>query len=148
MARFNRTHLALLLLATVAVLSMLLSSPCWAQGGSKQLTVDGTVGMWFPMDVAKRMLADLERCKGQSTELDLTKQRLSLEQVRSDLLTKNLTTTEQVASTWKGLAEDQAKRLSSKDPWWKSPYLWSAVGFVIGTGVTVGATAAIGAVTK
>ena len=113
---------------------------------SRVLEVDGKPGMWFPMATAKKMLKDITVCRGQTAELDLTVKRLDLEKSRSDLLTKNLKTTEDISNTWKTLAEDQAKRLTKANPWWKSPYLWSTVGFVLGTGVTVGVTAAVSAV--
>jgi hypothetical protein len=70
-------------------------------------------------------------------ELELINKRLDLEKARSALLDANARSAEQIAAVWKDTAETQAGLLARKTPWWQHPYLWTAVGLVVGTGVTI-----------
>jgi len=124
-----------------------LSAPVWAQTeapaaplGSQPYTLHGVDGLWFPMTSARKLLTDVLKGSEMEQTLKLIEQRLQFEKDRSELLNRNVKTIEQIAVQWKGTAEAQAKQLATAIPWWRHPYLWTAVGFVVGTGVTVGLT--------
>lgn len=110
---------------------------------SGPLTHEGHKGMWFPMDSARQLLKDVKLLKATQATLKKTEDRLGLEQERTKLLDKNVKSSEQISELWKKTAEQQAKALAQKDSWWKSPYLWTAVGFVVGAATTVGITFAV-----
>jgi hypothetical protein len=107
------------------------------------LTVEGQAGIWFPMGKARAMLKDLETAAGLRTERDLLDRRLSVEKERVVLLGQSLKSTEQIVTLWKEAAESQSKLLVDKQPWWRSPVLWTAVGFVVGAGATIGIALAV-----
>ena len=67
---------------------------------------------------------------------------LDIRKVRITLLEANLADSRKVANLWKDTAEQQAKTAAAKDSVWRSPYLWTAVGLVVGVGLTVGVLAA------
>jgi hypothetical protein len=123
----------------------LLAAPVRAQTApdTQLLEVGGQKGMWFPMAKAKQLLSDVSELPKIKDQLALIEKRLELEKSRSELLDRNVKTVEQIAVNWKTTAEGQAKLLANKDPWWRHPYLWTAVGLVVGVGTTVGITYAV-----
>jgi len=129
----------------IAVLAILLATaPAWAETPqSRLLEVDKVKGMWFPMDKARELLKGAEELPGVRLQLQLIEQRLTLEKNRTGLLEKNVQTNAQIADIWKQTAQAQAAALATKNPWWKNPYLWLGVGFVVGTGATIGIAAAV-----
>jgi hypothetical protein len=100
-------------------------------------------GMWFPMGSAKRILKTVKEHPIKMKELAKTQDLLQLRDARIGLLEKNNSTNEQIAEIWRTTAQDQAKALGQRDPWWRSPYLWTAVGFAVGAAVTVGIAVAV-----
>lgn len=138
----------LLMLVLLLIPTLALAQPKPAPAPKKAPTSgvlihDGHKGMWFPMDKARQLLKDVKLLKETKGILKKTEDRLELQKVRTDLLDKNVKTTEKISSLWKATAEQQAKALAQKDAWWKSPYLWTVVGFVVGTATTVGITFAV-----
>lgn len=127
-----------------ALVVVLVAMPARAQTPDTQLLeVQGQKGMWFPMAKAKQLLSDVSELPKIRDQLALIEKRLELEKTRTDLLDRNVKTVEQIAVSWKTTAEAQAKLLANKDPWWRHPYLWTAVGLVVGIGTTVGITYAV-----
>lgn len=131
----------------IAVLAILLSStPVWANTtapSSRLLEVEGISGMWFPMDKARMLLKGAEELPGVRLQLQLLEQRLTLEKNRTGLLEKNVQTSTKIADIWEHTAQVQASALATKNPWWKSPYLWLGVGFAVGVGATIGIAATV-----
>lgn len=139
-------HLLILVLLLMPMLALAQPKPAPAPKKAPTsgiLVRDGHKGMWFPMNKAKQLLKDVKLLKENQAILKKTEDRLELQKIRTDLLDKNVKTTETISDLWKTTAEQQAKALAQKDAWWKSPYLWTVVGFVVGTATTVGITFAV-----
>lgn len=130
-------------LAGLLALLLLTTSPVLADSTSRLLEVEGQKGMWFPIEKARQLLTDVAVLPSVKLELEKTQQRLNLEKERTTLLERNVQTTEQIAVNWKNTAEAQAKLLVTATPWWRNPYLWTTVGFLVGAGATIGIAAAI-----
>ncbi len=135
-----------------ALAALLLAAPTlgWTQPTaasatpeSKVVTQDGHKGLWFPMPAARRLLRDVRLLETSRTTLQRTKDRLELEKDRAVLLTRSIETSDKIAALWKSTAEQQSKALGTQDVWWRSPYLWVTVGFVVGTATTVGIVFAV-----
>jgi len=97
----------------------------------------GQKGLWFPMDKAKQLLTDVASLPEVRKQLALIEARLGLEKERSALLGKNVLTVEKIAETWKETAKGQAEVLARRSSVLQSPYLWTAIGFVVGVGATI-----------
>jgi hypothetical protein len=132
---------------SAVIIALLLTSPgiCLAQAESKLVKVEGVDGIWFPMPKAKSLLKDVKLLPKVQLQLSRVEDRLELEKRYTVILKLDLKDTEKISDLWKQTATAQAKLLAKKstDPWWKNPYLWTAVGFVIGVGATVGIAVAI-----
>jgi len=123
-----------------------MSAPASVRGQtseSRLLEVGGAQGMWFPMEKARQLLGDVAALPKIRTELELVSRRLELEKERTTLLDRNVGTTEQIAIKWRETAEAQAKLREQDQAWWRSPVLWTAVGFVVGAGATIGIAVAV-----
>jgi hypothetical protein len=139
-------HLSLILILLLPMLALAQPKPAPAPKKAPTsgiLVRDGHKGMWFPMPKARQLLKDVKLLEGAQRTLKKTEDRLDLEKERSKLLDKNVKSSEKISELWKSTAETQAKALAQKDAWWKSPYLWTVVGFVVGTATTVGITFAV-----
>jgi hypothetical protein len=101
------------------------------------------LGIWFPMAGARDLLEKRKLLPIKEKELEKTEGLLKLKEERIGILEANVKTSEEIADAWKGTAEQQAKALAQDNPWWRSPYLWMAVGFAAGVATTVGVTVAI-----
>lgn len=101
------------------------------------------LGIWFPMASARDLLEKRKLLPVREKELEKTQGLLKLRDERITILEANVKTSEEIADAWKGTAEQQAKALAQDSPWWRSPYLWMAVGFAAGVATTVGVTVAI-----
>lgn len=112
------------------------------QPKSKQAIVDGVKGMFFPMPVARLMLKDLKLGKAALAMQPKLELRIELEKHKTKLLELDVETVEKMSQIWKSTAEDQAKRLSKTDTFWRSPTLWFALGVVVAGGA-FGAAVAI-----
>ena len=122
---------------------LLMLSPALADEAKSQvLDNKGVAGMWFPMESAKKVLADLKKVGEIASALELTEKRLDLEKQRVNLLERNVKTVELIATNWKTAAEGLSTQVREKDPWWKSPYLWITVGIIVGAGTTLGLSVA------
>ena len=89
------------------------------------------------------MLKDLKKGRAALDLQPKLEQRIELEKKRTELLSQEVATSDKIADVWRTTAEQQAKALAQKDAWWKSPYLWTAVGFVVGAATTVGISIAV-----
>lgn len=132
------------------ILVLLIATPAWAQPTSQPtapasaiVTHGGAKGIWFPMAKARALLKDAKALPATKKVLDKTEARLSNEKDRSALLTKQVGTSEEIAEAWKKTAKQQAEALAKKESFWRSPYLWVTVGFVVGAATTVGIAVAV-----
>lgn len=110
---------------------------------TRNYTLDGVPGVWLPMANARKLLEDVAQLPKIREQLNLLQQRLDIEKERSTMLERNVQTVERIALVWKSTAESQAETIAKKDAWWKSPYLWLAIGVVVGTSATIGITYAV-----
>lgn len=99
--------------------------------------------MWFPMPSARRLLQDVKLRAATEATLRATEKRLEVEKRRAEIVSQSQTATEKIASLWQKTAAQQAKTLEHKEAWWRTPYLWVAVGFAAGAAATIGLTFAI-----
>lgn len=100
----------------------------------------GVKGLWFPMPTARRLLRDLHIGRGAiklGRKLEL---RIETEIAKTRLTEHQLASAISELQIWKDTAKEQAKQLHEigSPPWYMRPYLWAAVGFLIGAGCTVG----------
>lgn len=107
------------------------------------LVASGQPGLWFPLEDARRVLADLERCKGQTNVLVLTEKRLLAEQEKSRLLEGQLAVSETIAEKLEATVVQQTKQIAAEKKWYNSKALWFIVGIAAGTAATVGITYAV-----
>ena len=112
------------------------------QVSSKELEVDGVNGVWFEMTVARRLLADTLICEKLSSQQRLLEQKLQLTEERAILMQKQAEKNAQIAQQWQLAAQKQQEVLQHSDAWYRSPYIWLAVGVVIGAGGIIGAVSA------
>ena len=110
---------------------------------SRDMVVEGRRGIWFPMVSARQLLTAHMVCEKMQQGCDLTEQQFILAKERADLLQKNAEANAAIAVTWQQTARDQQEVLARRDVWYKSPYIWLAVGFIVGTGATIGITATV-----
>jgi len=134
----------------IVIVSLLVSSSAYGQPTSQPSKTDavgmlhkGVKGVWFPMPVARRRLKDAKQLPKVRATLKKTEARLSNNIDRVRILELNEKTNQAITKAWKDTAEAQAKAFASKDAWWRSPYLWMTVGFVVGAGATVGIAVAV-----
>lgn len=134
----------------ILAVALLLPALAWAQPasqptapGSTMLEHKGVKGIWFPMPKARALLKDAKALPATKKVLDKTTTRLDNAKERSELLTKQVGTSEEIAEAWKKTAQQQAKALAEKESFWRSPYLWVTVGFVVGAATTVGIAVAV-----
>lgn len=107
------------------------------------LQLDGTLGMWFPLPSAQRLLADISACTAEKGLLELTDKALQAEQQRTELLEEQLADTEKMAKLLQEAVSEQAGQLEANDKWYNSKTLWFIVGAVVGTATTVGIVYAV-----
>jgi hypothetical protein len=134
----------------LVIFVFLIAAPAWAQPASQPttpasalLTHNGVKGIWFPMPKARALLKDAKALPATKKVLDKTETRLGNEKERSALLAKQVGTSEEIAEAWKKTAKQQAEALAKKESFWRSPYLWVTVGFVVGAATTVGIAVAV-----
>ena len=125
--------------------TILTAVPCYAQPAavpSAPLEHNSVKGRWFSMPSAKKLLESYQLLPIKERELRAAKDLLDIRKVRVTLLEANLEDSRKIAILWKDTAEQQAKTAIAKDSFWRSPYLWTAVGLIVGVGLTVGVLAA------
>ena len=127
----------------LAVKAPLTQAPPAKKTDSRLLLHDGRKGMWFPMASARLLLQDVALLPTLRRTLHITEGRLALEKDRTRLLSKHVVISEQIAGLWQKTATQQAKVLTRDSVWWRSPYLWTAVGCITGVAVTVSVVYAV-----
>lgn len=109
---------------------------------SKELEVDGVKGIWFEIKTARRLLTDALVCDKMLSRQQLLEQKLQLTEERAVLMQKRAEKNAQIAEQWQLAAQRQNESLSQADAWYRSPYLWLAVGVALGAGGVIGAVSA------
>ena len=134
------------------IVLMLICAPARAQvqPASAPVPVESTLlehqatkGMWFPMSKARELLKTARVAPVKQKILDKTAARLVNAKERNELLTKQIGTAEEISGLWKTTAKQQAEVLAKKESFWRSPYLWVTVGFIVGAGATIGIAVAV-----
>jgi hypothetical protein len=126
--------LGLLLPATAA--SQPASAP--AQPQSQALVHDGVLGMWFPMDASRRLLADIETLSSYRTQVDLLEQKLELRAETIALVRDNEQLTQQQANHWRTALQASLAKREHKPSVWESPTFWFFTGFVASAALAIG----------
>ena len=130
------------------IVSILLSSECFAQ--SVPVRVDGVDGVWFPKDMASRVLAEVE-------ELALVRAKLSLVEAKLEIHLDSLNslknfkelqdrhiedlsvTLEQVIHQKEEVEKSFKEYKAKKESFLRHPALWFSIGSVVTVGLVVGA---------
>lgn len=111
---------------------------------------DGVNGMFFPMRLARLILCE-------SSELRLRRREAQLFVQQATLLASQLTMVDRQAEL-ATQARDHAIEMfnesqdrlievqNAKRPWWRSPFLWTAIGAILGIGIFIGAAYALGSI--
>lgn len=99
------------------------------------VTISGRRGVWFPMDQARAMLADVEELDLLRQQLVLT-ERLVQEHVELELTLGRrvdvLSEAVSLADRARLEAVERAERAEGKlDSVWRHPMLWLAAGFIV-----------------
>ena len=134
------------LLIACLLVSLLTPTQSWAQptaaaeAPSAALEHNGVKGRWFSMPSARKLLKAYKLLPVREQELKASRDLLDLQKVRTTLLEANLKDSQKIVILWKETAAEQAKAAQQKDSFWKSPYLWVGVGFVLGAGTAIAAT--------
>lgn len=92
----------------------------------------------FDVDTSKILLQQSINYPKLNLELGLLEQQM--ETIREQLKVKDdlIVIKEKEFTVVSNLAADLQHRVDSANAWYKSPYLWTAVGFVVGVGVSIG----------
>lgn len=101
------------------------------------LLLNGKEGVWLPVDVANKMLADLNSIDNYRLLIEKLTLRLTIASDTQTLLKQQLKDASTMEQEWKKAAEENAKALAKQNKWYKSPYLWTAVGFVLGSATVI-----------
>lgn len=139
----------------IALTVFMVSSPGYAQ--SVRLEYKGQSGVWFPDDIANKILADVETIPllkkkielsaGALSDNEATVERLRLmsevERNYSDGLYKSV---ESALQAYDQAVEENERLRQLKTPLWKHPAIWFTVGVVVSVGLTVGAVQIVKAV--
>lgn len=102
---------------------------------SELVVRDGVTGMWFPMDTARRMLADLQELPVRQRMVTLLEEELELRDTQV-LRLREVATLELEAARVASDALEAAVRQTREarqelDAWYRSPVLWAVVGVVV-----------------
>jgi hypothetical protein len=139
----------------IALIVFTVSSQGYAQG--VHLEYKGQSGVWFPDEMAKKILADVETLpllkkkielsSGALSDSEATVERLRLmsevERNYSDSLYKSV---ESALQAYSQAVEENERLRQLKTPLWKHPAIWFTVGAVVSIGLTVGAVQIVKAV--
>jgi hypothetical protein len=121
-------------------------APEVTQSRRASLTHEGAAGFWFHGDVARCMLGRLSALPLYVRHVELLDQRLRLTDERIAHLEEARQLADQIIERAEGALETAMRRArqaeEDRDAWYRSPYLWFAVGVIVaGALVAVGAYA-------
>jgi len=116
--------------------------------GAIKLEHDGVVGMWMPMEMARKSLSDAKELKITKENLQLIDTKLSIKNERILYLNEIKLNLEKELSV---VEESHNACLAELDevedpPWYKHPALWLGVGIVLTVVVEVAAVATFNAI--
>jgi hypothetical protein len=132
----------------IALIVFMASSQGYAQ--SVRLEYQGQSGVWFPDEMANKILSDVETIPllrkkielsaGALGDSEATVERLRLmsevERNYSDGLYKSV---ESALKAYDQVVEENERLRLLKTPVWKHPAIWFTFGVIISVGLTVGA---------
>ncbi len=99
------------------------------------------LGVWFALPVARCVLEVLATVESTSSRLHLLERRLELRDGQVETLRRALDLSVQAEDAAVGALEAaEAGRRRAEErtgAWWRSPYLWTGVGLVVGVGAVV-----------
>lgn len=139
----------------IALIVFMVSSQGYAQ--SVSLEYKGQDGIWFPDEMANKILADVETIPLLKEKIELSAGALSdseaiVERLRlmsevernySDGLYRSA---ESALQAYDQAIEENERLRQLKSPVWKHPAVWFTVGVVVSVGLTVGAVQVVRAV--
>lgn len=125
-------------LSAIMFAFILMGATCDAQGQpapaspptSQVITVQGVQGMWFPLESARRLLADVEEANSLRQQVRLLTEKLELREETITLLTQNLEWTEQQAQHWRTALAAALKRADRRPGFFERPSVNFFLGFV------------------
>lgn len=130
------------IVSTSCILASLVCSPAQAAEDTTrafELEVEGAPGVWFPMDMAREMQADVEKLRklkpvfdSQKLQLEVRKERLDIKDARILQLREALELSMQAEERTKGVVEaavrGQRRAEEVLDAWYRSPAFLMSMG--------------------
>jgi hypothetical protein len=100
---------------------------------------DGESGIWFRLDVARTMLADLEELPLIRLELESFAERLTIRDGQVERLRASVELAQEgervAVEALQSALYAREETVRAYDVWWRSPALWAVVGAVVAAGV-------------
>ena len=136
----------------VAVLCLWAPLPVWGQPArqpapqpvqepqSQTLVFQGMAGMWYPMESARRMLADIEAATGLRIQVARFEERVRLGDETATLLRDNLRITQEQSDHWRKALQAAVSTRRPSTSIWQSPTFWFFTGFVSAAVLAIGLT--------
>ena len=96
------------------------------------LCLRGTVGMFYPMPEARLMMKDLVLGSELLKQVQKLQDARALDSEQIALLKDSVRLSKRLSEEYRHEALDYAKKLRSRDKWYKSPALWFVAGIGLG----------------
>lgn len=121
-------------------LVLLLAMPAIAEPTQQSEIVEhnGVQGMWFPMDTARRLLAEVEEGQSLRLQIQLLNQKLELKEETLTLLQQNVSLSEQQATQWRNALNESLKVNVRSHTIWDSSEFWFFTGFASAAVLSIG----------
>lgn len=92
----------------------------------------GVAGMWFPMATARLVLCEVQAFRLGRQEVRLVDAELQLWAQRVEIVREQLRAQTEARDALEGVVTAAERRASAaeaeRDAWWRSPFLWFALG--------------------
>jgi hypothetical protein len=107
------------------------------------LTHEGSPGVWFPLADAREALGARVERDSLRARLTLCDESLSIADSQADnlrsLVEASATEIERAGASVDAAIARAIAAESERDAWYRSPFLWTAIGLVVGAGVVLAA---------
>ncbi len=109
-----------------------------APAGSELVTRNGVVGMWFPMDTARRLLLDVQELRSLRDRVLILNEKLELRAEVIQLWKDNAGISSQQAEQWHSALTEALAVHTDSPSFWDSRELWFFLGFAVAGAAAVG----------
>lgn len=116
---------------------LLFSVPAFASD-IRAIKLEDKDAICFDVDTSKILLQQSINYIKLNTEIGLLDEQLTVLKAQIQKQDELLVIKDKEFAVVSDIAANLQKRVDSATAWYKSPYLWTAIGFVVGVGVSIG----------